>query len=775
MAIVPQQGTKLGHAMMYVQWGWKIFVLGAGKTPLPNCGACKNAGPGHDPEACTCLTCHGFYAATSSRDVLEMMLATNPDGQLAVRTGSASNIIVIDAEAGEGVDVIDGFEGWTDGVALPRTMVATSPSGGVHLYFQYEAGIKSRNRILPSVDLKSDGGYVALPDGSNGRGWVDGVDVWARLPSNLAEWLRNSKGRSVGTPGEPGHHEGYDYQRFVKDGCPAGFRDDFINDMCFRFKKGNVPFEVAEAELRKHWQKVAQPPAATYYMEWEHCLYKLHRVYRTVPPDAPNPTWERLTPPSQDAPQPEPSTEPTDRNQPAEVTEPNRLELATDLGNAQRFIRIFGEDLRYVTEMKRWLLWGKARWVPDKLDVVHHMASKIGEDIRRQAEATQDQDERRAWLRFALQSESVRSISGIVKAASSDPRIAIDIEGLDRNPLLLVCKNGVLNLRTLEFDPEGRRMDNCTLSTAVAYDPDATCPRWLDHIKFVTKNDVLLAAYLRRAVGYTLTGLVSEQTFFMLEGSGNNGKNAFIDPIRDLLGEYAAQGTSALITGGDEQHPTILADLLGKRMVFIDEARQGRPLNVERVKQLTGSKRIKARRMGRDFFEFDAHLKLWIAGNNHPTMRDPSDGIWRRLQRVIFANKVPKHTKVADFGQILFDEEGSGILNWALQGLKDFWQLNGLGAPAIVEAATTETREEEDILGLFLSERTADTTDDSFCTVDELYMEFSWWCTVAGIKQSEKPNRTYFGRELSNKGYARATRSNKRGYLGLTLTTRTIT
>jgi putative DNA primase/helicase len=689
-----------------------------------------------------------------------MMLAMHPDGQLAVRTGEKSKIFVIDAEGGEGEEVLDSWESWADSTTLPRTLTARTPSGGVHLFYEYQTGVKSRNRILPSVDLKSDGGYVALPCGIDGRMWLPGITQPATAQPALVDWLRTARGRSNGGgAGTTGHASGYDYQTFVRDGCPGGHRDEFFNDMVFRLRKAAVSREDAELELRKHWENAEQPPSARYHMPWEHVLYKLERVWRTVDADPPVPGWRPPNPGNIEV---------------AELGEPDP-ELPNDLGNAHRFIRMHGSDIRFITETRQWLLWNGTRWVNDKLDQVHHLATKIGDDIRRQADALQNEDERRALGRWAMQTESLRGMNSAVAIAGRDPRIAMPVDAVDRNPLLLVVRNGVLNLRTLDLE-EGRREDNCTRMANVVFNKDADCPRWMEHVKFITLGDAILASYLRRAIGYTLTGMVSEQTFFMLEGSGSNGKNAFIDPIRDLLGEYAQQGTSALITGGDEQHPTILADLIGCRMVFIDEARQGRPLNVERVKQLTGSKRIKARRMSRDFFEFDAHLKLWIAGNNHPTMRDPSDGIWRRLQRVIFRAKVPNSKKIPDFAQLLFDEEAPGILNWALEGLRDFWQLNGLGQPQEVVDATQEVRDEEDWVGQFLEEKCSRSNSaDDFTTVDELYLEFSWWANLVGVKAYEKPNRTHFGRDLSNRGLERAVKNNRRGYRGIRLTERSIT
>jgi hypothetical protein len=63
-----------------VQAGWPVFLLGRSKRPVANCGDCRSAGPEHDPQGCDCLTCHGFYAATTEPARIRAMFATVPGG-----------------------------------------------------------------------------------------------------------------------------------------------------------------------------------------------------------------------------------------------------------------------------------------------------------------------------------------------------------------------------------------------------------------------------------------------------------------------------------------------------------------------------------------------------------------------------------------------------------------------------------------------------------------------------------------------------------------------
>jgi putative DNA primase/helicase len=56
----------------------------------------------------------------------------------------------------------------------------------------------------------------------------------------------------------------------------------------------------------------------------------------------------------------------------------------------------------------------------------------------------------------------------------------------------------------------------------------------------------------------------------------------------------------------------------------------------ERVKSLTGSDRVSARGMREDFTDFAPRHKFVVCVNHLPTVRDASDGFWRRVRFVPF-------------------------------------------------------------------------------------------------------------------------------------------
>lgn len=285
-----------------VTLGWKLFVLGQEKTPLPNCEWCRTAGPQHDREVCTCLTCHGIYAATNDVSKIALMEAKYPGHPWAVRCGRPSGIIVIDAEGTvgpqglTGVEVLDQFDQWTGHDLQFTGLIAETPSGGVHRFYRYVEGVRSRNRVLPQVDIKSDGGYVVIPTAwSTDRRWIT-TDPAAEPDSWLVDWLRTTRGKSGGgSGGLTGHSEGYDYDRFVREGrVPTGLRDEFLNEAVFRLRKQGYGRADAVMWMREIWKtKILQPPDATWYLPWWNVEYKIERVWQTIAPD-PDPSLEQI-------------------------------------------------------------------------------------------------------------------------------------------------------------------------------------------------------------------------------------------------------------------------------------------------------------------------------------------------------------------------------------------------------------------------------------------------------------------------------------------------
>lgn len=449
----------------------------------------------------------------------------------------------------------------------------------------------------------------------------------------------------------------------------------------------------------------------------------------------------------------DPPQPPTDSS--LEVSEgPPDATADTDMGNSARFTRLLGNVVRYSADNQKWYIWDGTKWDIDKKNKILNLTKEVVIDLRYQALAATGRDQE-VLLAWAKQSESLVRRQAMITGASAEPGLVVLADDFDRDPLLLVVQNGTYDLENGHLR-KSRPGDLCSQQCGVEYDPKAKCPKWLSHIKFITHGDEELARYMQAAAGYWLTGFGSnfERAFFFLQGDGLNGKNAFIEPILEVLGTYARTGHGTLLTGNESAHPTVLADLNGARLVFIDETRKDYKLNAERIKALVGSKKIKARFMSRDFFEFEGRFKLVIAGNGQPNMSDDSDGIWSRLHEVPMLGKVGRDVPVIkDFGSVLYREEGSGILNWLIEGY-EMWRKDSLVKPGIVIDTVAEHRanEDKDWLGQFIDECiivTNESSDRIF--VSETFTAWRMWCLMSNVPSGDIGTKNLFGRNFNKR------------------------
>ena len=426
------------------------------------------------------------------------------------------------------------------------------------------------------------------------------------------------------------------------------------------------------------------------------------------------------------------------------------LEL-TDMGNAQRMIRLHGENMRFVGNKGVWRIWNGVRWEQDVIGEIAEKAKAAVRLIREEAAGEPDQEAQNKVFKWAHKSQNIARVRAMVSLAQTEPGIGVTSNVWDSDPLLLNLENGTLDLRTRELSSH-RKQDLITKVCNVQYDPDAKSPLWESFVREILLENEELVNYVQRACGSMLTADTSDQVLFFFLGTGANGKSTFLNVLQRIMGTYGKQAAPELLAtkrNGESQHPTGIADLQGARFVVSAEIERGAYLSEALVKQLTGEDVLKARFMRQDFFEFQASHHIFIAANHKPIIRGNDDGIWRRIHLIPFDLTVPPEKRDRTLqGRLL--EEAPGILNWLIEGCRD-WRQNGLNAPEIVLNKTQEYRSSMDLLKEFL---------DAYCVVSpdaeslakDLYNGYRDWAD----EQGEFPvKRRLFNMMLDERGFGR--------------------
>jgi len=210
----------------------------------------------------------------------------------------------------------------------------------------------------------------------------------------------------------------------------------------------------------------------------------------------------------------------------------------TDATNAMRLMKEHGKDIRYNEAWKKWVVWTEKVWKIDSGALIHSKGLEMVRNIYNELLKTADFKERIEIERYATLSESVRRREAFVKAESWIPDLNITTDDLDTNAWLLNVNNGTIDVLTGEFR-DYKQSDLITKIAKVDYNPNADCPMWKQFIREIMNYKTDVIKYLQTAAGWALTGDISEQTMFILFGSGANGKSTFLNTIMYLLGDYA--------------------------------------------------------------------------------------------------------------------------------------------------------------------------------------------------------------------------------------------
>ena len=132
-----------------------------------------------------------FQTELSTIDDVKRGFSRTSKPMIAIVTGNRANLTVVDLDTIEAIQSIDDF--------LPESLeipTVESPRGGRHLYFQHVDGLPTRSNILPGVDTRNEGGYIAVPSstGINGKPykWLNGCSLDKIKPPPMPEMLRDT-------------------------------------------------------------------------------------------------------------------------------------------------------------------------------------------------------------------------------------------------------------------------------------------------------------------------------------------------------------------------------------------------------------------------------------------------------------------------------------------------------------------------------------------------------------------------------------------------------
>jgi hypothetical protein len=216
------------------------------------------------PRAKSPATLHGFKDATVDHETIERWWCENPEFNVAIATGSVSDLLVLDVDDGcTGERALSVLE--REHEPLPPTINVITPGDatklpGRHLWLRLPPGValaSTAGRLGARLDTRADGGYVLAPPsmGPLGRGYHWSCDH-ASYIAEAPEWLLNR----IALTAQASATSPEEWRRLAAQRIPKGRRDTTLTRLAGHLLRRYVNIDVVLLLLRGINQSFCLPP-----------------------------------------------------------------------------------------------------------------------------------------------------------------------------------------------------------------------------------------------------------------------------------------------------------------------------------------------------------------------------------------------------------------------------------------------------------------------------------------------------------------------------------
>jgi hypothetical protein len=504
----------------YIARGWRIFPCHSIERGRCTCKKDDCHDPGKHPR-----TQHGLKDASSDPIMISAWMDQWPNVNWALLTGPETGFTVIDIDPRH-----SGYQSFEQlqqqRGRMPDTLRSATGGGGRHLFYQHPLGfvIPGVRGWMPGIDIKSNGGYVILPESQHKSGlsyrWIN-LDLMpaTELPADIAKMIldRSSvSGNGGGASGDLGDTE------TILQGVPEGERDDTLFRWACRLRRqmGDGSRRIVELAVLDAAARCSPPFPA------DQALRKVEQAWAQDHSDS-FVDWQI-------------GTETEEEEAGTELGQPRAIHPLTDLGNAYRFYDAFGKDMLYVRGWG-WLVWTEIGWQLDAQGTASALSHQLSNLIMNEARTLEKQGSDikavTQHLKWAFRSQSAATMSNSLLVAQDIPMLRRSVDQFDANDDEICCRDQMVNLRTGESRPVTK--DDLVLkNTNVEYDPDFQLTEWNRFLWDTCGGDLELIMYLQRVAGYIITGRNTEEKLFLVSGPPASGKSTFLDALGYMLGGY---------------------------------------------------------------------------------------------------------------------------------------------------------------------------------------------------------------------------------------------
>ena len=338
------------------------------------------------------------------------------------------------------------------------------------------------------------------------------------------------------------------------------------------------------------------------------------------------------------------------------------------------------------------------------------------------------------------------------KGTLYDPQFIVLLDGKKDHMAIRDLKK--INFKTLEIT-ERDKFDYFTFFTDVEFvkeTPNAN--RFFEQV--FTEEDE--REYVKKVLGYNLTGEISAQIFFIWYGSGSNGKSELCNLMKTVLSKrYTTCDESIFIKnkGASSGATPYIMALMNKHMTAYSEGQSGDTIefNAASVKNLSGEETVIARNLNQNPVEFKLSVKINFLTNFVPPT-DAEKAMVRRLHYLFFNSNFSDNPDLKNKRSFKKDQEFidklktiylSEVFSWIVRGSQDYYNNPTFVKPKQFEQRTQEILAAGDSIDAFVSRKVEITKDNKqWMRRSELFEKYKEFANKNS--QTCKPRSTLFQR-----------------------------
>lgn len=254
------------------------------------------------------------------------------------------------------------------------------------------------------------------------------------------------------------------------------------------------------------------------------------------------------------------------------------------------------------------------------------------------------------------------------------------------------------------------------------YDAEAKCDLWVKTLNEILECDDKKINILQEFFGYCLTRETKHHKALLLLGESRSGKSTILQTLRHVIGTNNCSSVPLKYISNAQYTAMLINKLVN---IDTDVSQKAEQFEAE-FKTITSGEPVAVNQKYVAAFDFVPYCKIVLAANIFPRITDHSSAFYKRLILIPCDRVFSYEEQNRDLPKQLL-EELSGILNWAIEGLKRLTVRGKFEELDFMRNAIQDLENESNPTNIFFDEY-IEIEFGTYIEKSDLYDKYKKWC-----------------------------------------------